>query len=196
MRQRCEGQRTYQEWLRAGRPCPPHHFVKQEAVKEYARAFGLHVFVETGTGVGTMVDAVKDVFEEIYSIELSRELHEIAKRRFRGMKHITIIQGDSGQKLSEVLVQVKRPCLFWLDSHYSGGNTAEGELQTPIEKELSHVLGHSAAGGHVILIDDARLFTGSGDWPSIETLQGIFGSAGFDGFGVKDDVIRAYRTND
>jgi hypothetical protein len=187
--------RQYQlcEWVRAGKPIPPPVKFKQQIVKEYAKRFRLRIFVETGTYMGEMVNAVKNRFDQIYSIELGLELYENTKRRFADKKNITIIHGDSGEVLDEVLGHVNQPCLFWLDSHYSGGITAKGEVETPIRRELSHIFNHSIASHHVILIDDARLFIGEHDWPTIEELRNMSSSAGFDAFKVKHDVIRIHK---
>ncbi|MDX6611503.1 MAG: hypothetical protein QOD75_689, partial [Blastocatellia bacterium] len=37
-------------------------------------------------------------------------------------------------------------------------------------KELDHILNHPVAG-HVILIDDARCFTGYNDYPTVDELR-------------------------
>ena len=187
--------RQYQlwEWVRAGKSIPPPDIVKQRIVKEYAKGFRLRMFVETGTYMGEMVNAVKNRFDQIYSIELGLELSENAKKRFAGKKNITIVHGDSGEVLGEVLDHVNQPCLFWLDGHYSGGTTAKGEVETPIRRELSRIFNHSIASHHVILIDDARCFVGDHDWPAIEELRNMSSSAGFDAFEVKHDIIRIHK---
>ena len=105
-------------------------------------------------------------------------------------KHITILHGDSGEVLEQVLARINKPCLFWLDGHYSGGVTAKGSLETPIQKELTHIFNHPQAHNHIILIDDARLFTGQDDYPALQFLQDLTISAGFDVYEVKDDIIR------
>lgn len=184
---------SYWKWVIAGRPVPVPDLVKQETVKRYAKRFDLHIFVETGTCLGEMVSAVKDLFDEIYSIELGMELYQNAKRRFADAKHITILQGDSGEVLKEVLAEVKKPCLFWLDAHYSAGITVKGNTQTPIQQELSHILKHSMLD-HVILIDDARDYIGQHDYPTIQALKDWTKLAGFDRFEVKDDIIRIHRS--
>jgi hypothetical protein len=116
-----------------------------------------------------MVFAQRYGFEAIYSIELDRALYEQAVERFRGFSHIEILQGDSGDVLPVLLAQFDRTCLFWLDGHYSGGGTARGESETPVMKELVAILAHPLQ--HVILIDDARLFTGHEGYPSIADLR-------------------------
>jgi hypothetical protein len=169
------------------------HLVKQRVIKDYATRFGLPVFVESGTHVGNMVEAIKGAFQDVYSIELSTELFTQSSARFAGVRHVHLVQGDSGRILGEVLRGVKRPCLFWLDGHYSGGMTVKGELETPIERELAHVAAHPLAHQHVILIDDARLFTGEGDYPGVTQLQDWAARAGFTSCTVEDDIIRIHR---
>jgi len=181
------------EWVLPGKPVSPPEILKQRIVKEYAKRFRLRMFVETGTYLGEMVNAVRNRFDQIYSIELGLELYENAKRRFADKKNITIIHGDSGKVLDELLGHVNQPCLFWLDGHYSGGITAKGEAETPIRKELSHIFNHSIASHHVILIDDARCFIGDHDYPTIEELRNLSSSAGFDVFEVKHEVIRIHK---
>ncbi len=184
--------RRYLRWLMRGKPIPPPHEVKQMTVMNYADKYGLHVLIETGTFLGDMVYAVRNRFRQIYSIELSDELCKSARERFADYNHIAVLQGDSTKVLPEVLERVKDPCLFWLDGHYSGGSTARGEKETPILEELHHIFGHSA-GGHVILIDDARCFNGENSYPSVDALKEfILARCNDYAFEVKDDVIRAH----
>jgi len=158
------------EWESLGKPLPPPHIVKQRTLEQYAKKFSLHTLIETGTYQGDMVEAMKDAFNKIFSIELESELYERAKKRFNSNDHISIIHGDSGEVLSDVLAEVDEPCLFWLDGHYSAGITAKGEADTPINEELNHILNHPVVG-HVILIDDARLFVGQNQYPRIDELK-------------------------
>jgi hypothetical protein len=183
--------RLHREWIRKGRPEPPSHIFKQGVVKEYAGRHGLKVFVETGTYLGDMVYATRDVFDELYSIELNPKFFEIARRRFARDPRVTIVHGDSGEALGEVLARITVPCLFWLDGHYTSGKYAiKGDRETPIEKELRHIAGHPLKSSHVILIDDARDYTGTGDYPSLETLREWATREGFGRFEVEGDVVR------
>lgn len=72
------------------------HFIKQKAIKEYALKYNPKILVETGTYLGAMIEAQKDTFNEIYSVEVSKELYRKARTRFRKFKHIKLYQGDSG----------------------------------------------------------------------------------------------------
>ena len=177
-------------WIIAGRPVPPPHLVKQRIIREYGRKFHLPVLIETGTYRGDMIEAVKGDFERIYSIELGLELFQQARIRFAADKRVTILQGDSGEVLRELLARIDQPTLFWLDSHFSDADTARSGLITPIRRELENILKHPLAHRHVILIDDARLFTGEDDYPTVGSLQTLLREAGFDGLEVRDDVIR------
>jgi len=183
--------KDYLKWILLGKPIPPPHLVKQMLVKTYATKYRLNVMVETGTYLGEMVNAVKYSFNKIYSIELSSDLHKRAKKKFCRYKHIEILNGDSSVILAEILKQIHDPCLFWLDAHYSGGITEKGDIETPILEELKQIFLHPVKD-HVILIDDARCFTGQNDYPSIEELNKfIFDQNPYYLFNVVDDVIRA-----
>jgi 23S rRNA A2030 N6-methylase RlmJ len=179
-------------WILAGRPVPPPHLVKQRAIRRYARKFHLPILVETGTYRGEMVEAMRGEFDRIYSVELGRELYELARGRFAGDPRITILQGDSGEVLRDLLPKIDRPALFWLDSHFSGGETARSALITPVVRELETILAHPLARRNVILIDDARLFNGRDDYPTIDAVDAVLARAGFGPCAVKDDIIRIH----
>lgn len=180
-------------WEKQGRPSPPPHIVKEELIKEYAKTFKTRILVETGTYLGDMVYAMRRSFSKILSFELDQTLAEQARQRFANDSHITIIQGDSGRLLGDYLTNIHEPCLFWLDGHYSGGITARGALDTPIKSELKHILSHPVEG-HVILIDDARCFTGENDYPTLNDLRKFLNErkSGWH-FSIDTDVIRMHK---
>lgn len=184
--------KEYQNWRQEGKPMPTPHIVKQMTVKAYAAKYGTDVFVETGTYLGEMVSAVKYSFKKIYSIELSAELYEKTQKKFSGDKHIAIYRGDSSLVLPEIMKHIYEPCLFWLDAHYSEGITVKGDKETPITDELERIFSHPV-DGHIILIDDARFFTGQNNYPAIEELRELvlqrYPTFVFD---VKDDIIRIH----
>ena len=39
----------YSKWNAAGKPVPPPHAVKQDAIKEYGKKYNVKTFIETGT---------------------------------------------------------------------------------------------------------------------------------------------------
>jgi hypothetical protein len=116
-----------------------------------------------------MLMACEFTFENLYSIELSATLHQRAQLRLRAMTNLRLMCGDSGQLLPQICSQAIWPALFWLDGHFSGGETAQGASDTPIWGELRAIAATPAFQG-VVLIDDARCFDGSGDYPALDDL--------------------------
>lgn len=178
------------DWEEKGCPAPPPHVIKQRVVKEYRDKFRHKTFIETGTYYGDMVEAQKKHFEKIYSIELSEKFYQNCVERFKNDKDVEILHGDSGKVLSELMKEINEPVIFWLDGHYSGGDTAKGDKECPIYEELEAILDHKSLP-HVILIDDARLFVGQKDYPTINELKNFVKSKNenFD-LEIKHDIIR------
>lgn len=164
--------RKYRKWVAAGRPVPPPPLAKREMHLEYAKRFGLRLFVETGTFKGDTVESMRPHFDRIYSIELADKFYDLAVKRFSGVRKIELFHGDSGKLMPDVVAKLDGPTLFWLDGHYSGGNTAKGELAAPVWPELKAIF---AGMQHpfVVLIDDARCFrhVGSEDYPAVSDIE-------------------------
>jgi hypothetical protein len=158
------------EWIRAGRPVPPPDRVKEDVLRVHAERYGLRVLVETGTYLGDMVECVKGLFERIVTIEISPRLSASARKRFKGSRHVQVLEGDSSRELRRLMLEIDEACLFWLDGHYSGGITARGEKDTPILEELDQILSAPDLG-HVVVIDDARCFGTDPSYPTIEELR-------------------------
>jgi hypothetical protein len=160
-------------WLAQHRP---EHLRKQRLIRRYAKGYNLQTFIETGTYKGDMVNAMRNVFYSLVSIELDHGLALEARRRFTYNRNVLILEGDSAIRLSDAMTYAPMPALFWLDGHYSGGVTATGATHTPVMAELAQIL-ENPPYGSVILIDDAHNFDGQGDYPSVHdivhALQGV-----------------------
>jgi len=142
--------------------------IKQYTIEEFQKKYGHNVLIETGTFLGDMVEAQRNNFKRIFSIELQHDLAEKARERFKDVGHIKILQGDSGKLLKTILKEVNEPAIFWLDAHYSGGLTAKGDKECPIYQEIDAIF--ATKENHLLLIDDARLFNGKGDYPTTDQL--------------------------
>jgi hypothetical protein len=186
--------RKRRAWVAAGRPAPAPSAVKRAILREYADRFGLRTLVETGTYRGGTIEALKDRFARIYSVELDDALYARARARFAGMAHVTLLHGDSADVLPALLPRLTGPALFWLDGHYSGPGTAKGRKETPIVEEIRAVLTHPIPG-HVILIDDARVFGAWPDYPTLDEFRTLITTdrPGLT-FHVEDDIIRIHAT--
>lgn len=182
------------DWVRKGKPSPPPHIVKEMTVEEFRNKFQTEILVETGTYLGDMVEVQRNNFQKIYSIELSEKLFQRAKKRFNAFPHIKILQGDSGIVLNELVHELDKPALFWLDGHYSEGITAKGTKECPVVEELNAIF--KSQFPHVILIDDARLFNGTHDYPTIDEINQMIKSSGKNySLETKDDIIRLTISN-
>lgn len=129
--------------------------------------FRAKYFVETGTFLGGTTMHAADVFNSVYTIELSEALHKKALRNFKHYNNIKAYCGDSGQILPQVIHNIESQInesndlnfsvIFFLDAHFSGFPTALGSINTPIKSELNLLL-RSSIENLVILIDDLRCF--------------------------------------
>ncbi len=155
------------KWFINGRPEPLPAFAKRRFLKKIARKSKINIFIETGTFNGATVKSMKPFFKKIISIEVFPEFVNSAKEKFKRDDNIEIIEGDSGILLSKILFDINEPVFFWLDGHYSGEGTGKGALETPIIKEIESILNHKIKN-HLILIDDARCFNGTSDYPKLE----------------------------
>ncbi len=178
----------YLWWRLRGRPLRTPHLVKQRAVLDYARRFGLLTLVETGTYYGEMIAATRRRFRRILSIEFDPALAELARRRFRRFPHVEILEGDSQALVPQVLAGLQEPCLFWLDAGYYGWDQQVGKM-VRLSSELRAILGHSHP--HVILLDDAHGVDGRGGAPTLAELTAALARE-FPGrtFEVRDDILR------
>jgi len=149
----------YLWWLLRGRPVRSPHLLKQKTVVEYGRRYGFRTLVETGTYYGEMIDAALGHFDRIYSIELDPELAALARRRFSRYPEVHVVEGSSQEKVPEVLAGMGEPCLFWMDAGYYGTGAQLGNLDRLLV-ELRAILSHPVKD-HVVLMDDARVFTGA-----------------------------------
>lgn len=154
--------------------------------------------IETGTYKGDTIAACNNFFENLYSIELSPELYTISKKRFEGVNKIKILHGNSTTILPEIIRAAKGPILYWLDAHYSGGETACGEVESPIIQELDIIL--KQPGNNYILIDDARCFTGKSGYPKIGFIKKILKEHNRESnaqyiLSVKNDIIKIMNKN-
>jgi hypothetical protein len=173
-------------------------------VARFAQALGLRAFIETGTYLGQSLENVRPAFERLVSIELSQELYEAACRRFATVPEVTLLQGDSAQRLGDArALCAARPTLYWLDAHWSAGNTARGEENTPILQELAVIAGHASAHD-VVLIDDIRYFVSlpagfathesNAGYPQIEEVLAVlarFPAGGFQALLLGDVLVCA-----
>ncbi|HEY4504029.1 MAG TPA: hypothetical protein VJJ28_02895 [Candidatus Paceibacterota bacterium] len=166
------------------------HRTKQLPLHEFRKRFKPRIFVETGTYKGEMVEAMRRKFKKIYTIELADGLYEKARVKFAKYPHIHLFHGDSQQILPKILKEINEPTLFWIDAHWSGGETTFINAHSPVQYELQFILDHHIKN-HVILIDDVRNFVGIDGYPKSSAIEQMAKSYGYE-FENKDDIFRLY----
>lgn len=144
----------------------------KDIVLELARLCGATVFVETGTFRGTTADWASNHFERVYTIERDEGLFRLYSRNLPRLSGVTPLLGDSRVVLPTLLPELAdRRTIFWLDGHWSGGDTAGADDECPLIGELANLYTRQE---DIILIDDARLFLSApppphnpNAWPNI-----------------------------
>lgn len=139
-------------------------------------------FIETGTFMGGTIFEVEPHFTNLYTIEYSDLYYNTTKSRYSGNK-INFILGDSSKVFLGLLPTITDKCIFFLDGHWSGGNTGKSEKDCPLVEEITHI-NNLFRNEAIIIIDDFRLFgmskeTGlNEDWSKInkDNLLSILGS--------------------
>ncbi len=158
------------KWRRNGWQTPLPGLMKRIMIKAEARRLGATALVETGTLIGDTIWFFRNDMDQLFSIEVHPELARLACERFSAWPNVNIVEGDSADKLSEIMPQIAGPCVFWLDGHYSGGMTGRGDQDCPIWQEFRAIVG-KPAHPYIILIDDARCFGSAPDYPTMEELE-------------------------
>lgn len=114
--------------------------------------------VETGTYRGDSALALADAVGNCTTIELGTTLAAAASARFASDPRITVMQGSSRDVLPDVVRRLTGPTFFWLDGHWSGGETAGADDPCPLAGELDAIASSPLAPDCLVAIDDARLF--------------------------------------
>lgn len=131
--------------------------LSQQTLQQLKTLFGISTFIESGTYLGDTANIASKLFK-VHTIELSKPLYLQAQKRFSRNQNVHLYLGDSSEILPQILPSLKNECLlFWLDGHWSAGNTAKGIENTPIMKELQ-LIQRSGTTNAIILIDDIRFF--------------------------------------
>lgn len=136
---------------------PTPHFIKQARLLE----LGLDnaIWIETGTFYGDTAFKLSQRAHHVYTIEPSENLYHAAQEKYSHAKNITFLHGTSEYILPKLLPRLKGDVSFWLDGHYSGGETFLGENECPVKNELKHIYNNLHRYNNVcVVIDDIRCF--------------------------------------
>ena len=136
--------------------------VPEEEIEFLKHIMKLDVFVEGGTYKGGTAKSMGEKFRKIFTIEKSDIMFEIAKENLKDTNNITLLKGDTREHLDSIIANNEN-ILFWLDAHWSGGDTYGEEDECPLIEELNIIFKYNK--NYVVLIDDARLFLAPPPYP-------------------------------
>ena len=136
--------------------------VPEDEIEFLKHIMKLDVFVEGGTYKGGTAKSMGKKFRKIFTIEKSDIMFEIAKENLKDTNNITLLKGDTREHLDSIIANNEN-ILFWLDAHWSGGDTYGEEDECPLIEELNIIFKYNK--NYVILIDDARLFLAPPPYP-------------------------------
>lgn len=122
----------------------------------YRNLYSLEILIETGTYMGYTAKRMSRIFKKVITIEMSDKMYNVACNNLKDVENVELIKGDSREILNTLLDKLDN-VLFWLDAHYSGGETYGKNDECPLVKELEIIFSKKLKN-FVILIDDARLF--------------------------------------
>jgi hypothetical protein len=149
-------------------------------------------FIETGTYHGETTFSLEPYFDKVITIEFSEKYYNSTKEKYIGNK-INFMLGDSSIVFESLLPTINDSCIFFLDGHWSSGDTGHSEKDCPLNEEITNI-NNLFKQNAIIIIDDYRLFgvdKSSGllgeDWSNIkkETLLDI----------LKDRIEKVYHSD-
>ena len=143
-------------WYKDKKCSPPSpHFVKQSVLLRHA--IDNACWVETGTYLGSTTSILSERFPVVHTIEPSKECLKIARLNLKAAKNVFFHNGTSEECLESICQALTGDVCFWLDGHYSGDITFQGNKDTPIIYELETISKYiSQFNNVVIMIDDIR----------------------------------------
>lgn len=118
------------------------------------------VFIETGTYLGETVEELQPYFIKIHTIEVSEYYFNRYKNEHANYENVIRHLGDSSKELPKIIEKLTQydKCIFWLDGHFSSGQTSKGEKDCPLIEECMGINEFYKSNESLILIDDYSLF--------------------------------------
>jgi len=157
-------------------------------------------FIETGTAEGNTIFAMEPYFDKLYTDEVSEKYFNRTRENYKCLK-INFFLGDSSIIFKTLLASVNEKAIFFLDGHWSSGDTGRSAKDCPLVEEIK-LINELFTNEAILIIDDYRLFgqspkTGlNEDWSEInkDGLLAILGGRvlaeyHLDSYCAKDDRL-------
>ncbi len=127
--------------------------------------------IETGTHRGWGTEKWASFFDEVITVELSKELFKYCEDTY-DLKNVKFLQGSSHEVLEDIIDEVNCPYFLFLDAHGSGGDTTYddniGRMGSPVIKELQAVKNKPPK---FIAVDDLNCFKDISSYPTVEEIE-------------------------
>lgn len=166
----------------------------KEMILKLQNTYSIKKFIETGTYYGKTAYWASRHFDSVTTIEYSEQIYKKVTQKYAHIKNIEFRFGHTTSQLKELLLILEEPAIFWLDAHWSGGETYGKDDECPLVKEINLI--NQSEIEHFILIDDARLFMAPpplphkiDNWPNLSEVLITINSARDRYVVIIDDVI-------
>jgi len=166
----------FEDWIESDFKSPAPIHIKWTVLNRWKS--GEH-WVETGTLWGETTEYLSKQGFKVITIEPSKELAELASKKFDLNKNVKVWNDLSENCLHSAIAahleEEARGISFWLDGHYSGEGTHKGPVETPILGELTTISKFIQKFSTVsVFVDDIRLFNDANikhkDYPRLDSL--------------------------
>ena len=169
--------------------------VPREIVVKLSKLNHSNCFVETGTYEGKTSRWAASQFDSVHTIERSEIVYNKFGPALDVFPNLKRHLADSRVVLPKIITQFgNNTGIFWLDGHWSGGDTAGANDECPLLDELACLATRTS---DIILIDDARLYLcappkphNPAQWPTVDQIIGAIPNFAQTRFlQIIDDVI-------
>ena len=186
-------QKLLENWDKNGRPVPPPHVYKVQTITGLGKRYGCTCLIETGTFHGEMVSTVRKKFADVYSVEIAEHLYKENRERFKNNCNVHLYLGDCLDTLPQMIKDAgEAKIIFWLDGHFSSGETGRGKIDDPIYESFELVFNELKGKSYAVCVDDALTFDGKNGSVTLETLLDFIKEQNPEYLEVKDNIIRFY----
>ena len=147
-------------WIQNCFKAPAPNIVKWQVLYHWG---GRDIWIETGTYRGETTAYLRGIAKMVHSLEPNKDLFDRVRLRFKDTKNVKVHLGTSEEKFPELVQKIcenrVKDISFWLDGHFSAGETYLGEGETPILLELDSISKNFERFENItIFVDDVRLF--------------------------------------
>ena len=144
-------------WRRRGFAAPCPNSIKRTCILR--NGLSNSTWVETGTYKGDTTSLLARNARFVHSIEPAKQLYDQSQRKLKKFDNVSLHFGTSEEVFPILIPTLNGDVSFWLDGHFSAGETFKAEKDTPIVKELSTISANIENFSQLaILIDDIRCF--------------------------------------